>query len=130
LEGNPTSFLDFSAQCSDFGSRPTVFISGQTYVNANQPAQYVANVTGGTSPYSFAWSTDGLVSSSKDSNVGNYKWTQPGSHTVNVRVTDSKGTTVNGNLTVTVTPTATPTCTDSDGGVNYNVKGTTFWYGW
>lgn len=101
-------------------SIPTVFISGSTYPTINQSNTYIANVTGGVFPYSFIWSIDGLVSSYPDSNVGNYKWTQSGSHTINVKVTDSKGVTGTGSLTITIN---TNTCADSDGSQNMFIKG-------
>jgi len=122
----PANILGSRGTCQKtcIASVPTVFISGSTYLSINQTSQYIANITGGAYPYSFVWSTDGLVSSYSDSNVGNYKWTQSGLHTINVKVTDSKGVTGTGNLTITINPTSTITCTDTDGGDAMYQKGT------
>jgi len=108
------------------------FSTGPVTGDINTIYPYAIAPIGGTQPYTYSWSTDNLWYTGDLTVITNflathggvwYKWTTPGIKTVSVTVTDAKGCSVGVSRDVTIT--APQTCTDSDGGTNYNVKGTT-----
>ena len=77
-----------------------VALAGPTSGKINTTYTYTATITGGTIPYTLAWSADGFVSQSGTST--NYKWATSGTKKVEVYVTDSLGQTGSANLNVTI----------------------------
>src|SRR2546426_5257472 len=81
-----------------------------TYTPANpgplQTIQFTATATGGTFPYSYAWSFgDG---STAVGSTANHSYILPGTYTVTVTVTDSTGQSASTSKTVTVSITLPP----------------------
>jgi prepilin-type N-terminal cleavage/methylation domain-containing protein len=74
----------------------SVSISGPTSVNVGNAASYTAQVTGGTSPYTYSWDNGSTGSSAT------YTWSSTGTYTVSVTVRDAAGQNASGSLTVTV----------------------------
>jgi len=77
-----------------------VALAGPTSGKINTTYTYTATITGGTIPYTLAWSADGFVSQSGTST--NYKWATSGTKKVEVYVTDNLGQTASANLPVTI----------------------------
>lgn len=77
-----------------------VTLAGPTSGVINTAYTYTATITGGTIPYTLAWSADGFVSQNEA--AANYKWTTGGIKKVEVYVTDSLGQTGSDSLDVTI----------------------------
>ena len=76
---------------------------GANKIEVGDTAKYTAIVSGGKTPYTYAWSTNGLTSPSTK-NVAFYKWNTPGDYKVTVGVRDYNGKMVTKTITVQVVP--------------------------
>jgi len=77
-----------------------VALAGPASGVINTAYTYTATITGGTIPYTLAWSADGFVSQNEA--TANYKWATSGTKKVEVYVTDSLGQTGSASLSVTI----------------------------
>jgi hypothetical protein len=92
-----TTFLDFITARATVTLPPlSVTITGRKSVCKNDPATLTANATGGTPPYTFAW-TNGATTQSITPNTS-----VPGTFPFGVTVRDHAGATATANATLTV----------------------------
>jgi pimeloyl-ACP methyl ester carboxylesterase len=81
---------------------PTASISGPSAVVENTSATWTGGVTGGTAPYTYAWTVDGFAAGSGTS-VTDGPWAGGSSHTIGLTVTDARGLNSSSSLSVYVT---------------------------
>jgi hypothetical protein len=82
----------------------TLKLTGPSVIEVDQQASYTVYAVGGTLPYSYKWSSDGLQAS--NGNTASYKWTTAGTKVVSVSVNDSNGNTATIQMNVSVTEQA------------------------
>ncbi|MEM3827658.1 MAG: prepilin-type N-terminal cleavage/methylation domain-containing protein [Conexivisphaerales archaeon] len=78
-------------------------VTGPTSGSTNTQYTFTVTASGGLSPYTYSWSTDGFVS--QTGNTAVYKWTSGGTKTVTVTVTDSLGNAVSASISVQISAT-------------------------
>ncbi|MEM3454484.1 MAG: PKD domain-containing protein [Thermoproteota archaeon] len=82
-------------------SNMVVTITGPTDVCINTNASFTANVSGGTSPYTYSWSGGGNPATGSNSSFTT-RWSTSGSKTISLTVTDSTGKTGSNTFNVVV----------------------------
>jgi len=102
----------------------TDFIFSPTSPTVNSPVTFTATVSGGTAPYSYSWNF-GDASPMGSGNPVTHTFTNNGTFTVVLTVTDSNAKTAIASHTVTVTKVTTPLTADF-GPTNTLVGDTTF----
>ena len=87
-------------------------LNGPSKVEVNTGMHsYSAHVTGGQSPYVYAWTGEGYVSESET--TAQYSWTTVGTYVVTVGVKDSNGNSVLAHMNVQVVPKVSVTISGS-----------------
>lgn len=83
-------------------SDPTVtIVPAYTNIDPNYTDSFTASVSGGTSPYTYAWFVDGNQETGSSSTFS-YDFTATGTYTVSVEITDALGYTARTSKTITV----------------------------
>ena len=85
-----------------------VTISGPSTGYSNQPSSFTAAPAGGTTPYAYAWSVDGVVRQTGVS--ASFSWTSGNSYTVSVVVTHAGAGSAGASKSVTITNCGQQVC--------------------
>jgi alpha-tubulin suppressor-like RCC1 family protein len=86
-------------------------------IEQGQSIEFKKEVTGGVSPYTYAWDFDGGANNKSVENPGQVTFDTPGDYTVKVTATDSTGASASATLIVTVQENAA----DTPPGLRYTV---------
>jgi alpha-tubulin suppressor-like RCC1 family protein len=86
-------------------------------IEQGQSIEFLKEVTGGISPYTYAWDFDGGANNKSVENPGPVTFDTPGEYTVKLTVTDNLGVSANATLIVTVQEKAA----DTPPGVRYTI---------
>jgi hypothetical protein len=132
----PSGYACSSGACVLQGAnQPPVITStgGPTSINVNQQGTWTISAydpDGNTLTYNVVWGDEesrGMQPSSTYGSTATFQHTysQAGTYTIIFSVKDSGQAVTQSTLTVQVTGTASSQCTDSDGGINYRIKGET-----
>ncbi len=103
-------------------SDPTIGItSSQNPTDSGNTVEFQSSVSGGTSPYSYAWTIDGDSYTSQDVN---FTFSSSGSYTVDLTVTDATGYSVSTSISQTVNsdPTVSASSNVSSADIGYPIE--------